>query len=149
VTHCPSAPRTALARTPLVRAVACGIVVGGVGGLGGCVPDPPSTFQSLAPNDRLDAIVEASGRTDHESLLGLVEQLDSDDPAARVLAIAALRKRTGKNFGYESADPAWRREPAVQQWREYAESGAGTPDGSAPGVVAESDPTTENGGGDG
>lgn len=137
-------PGSRAPRARLIRVLASLAGVSWLATLVACVPDPPHTFRSLAPNDRLDAIVEASDKTDHDSLLGLVDQLSSDDPAARVLAIAALRKRTGESFGYEPADPEWRREPAATRWREYARSLSPAPEGSPgePGaaVVERSEP---------
>ena len=53
-------------------------------------------------------------RTDDVSKTPLiVEQLDSDDPAVRFMAIAALKKLTGETYGYHYEDPPSLREPAI------------------------------------
>lgn len=76
-------------------------------------------FDSPAPTKRIDAIVGASELRDIESLGRLIEQLESEDPAARMLAIRALEKRTGSTLGYNHAAPRWERIEAVNRWIEY------------------------------
>ena len=60
----------------------------------------------------------------------IVEQLDSDDPAVRLIAIAALEKLTGETYGYHYDDPPFLREPAIERWVDYVnESVPEEPDG--------------------
>lgn len=87
--------------------------------LASCIPQPAPSFESESPNARLEAIVAASNASDDESLTKLVAQLDADDPAARVLAITALRKRTGETLGYRAQDSDWRRHEAFARWETY------------------------------
>ncbi|GJM17795.1 MAG: hypothetical protein DHS20C14_00080 [Phycisphaeraceae bacterium] len=101
----------------------------------GCLPKQHAAFDAPAPNKRLDAIVGAAGGTDQVSLDGLVGQLESTDPAARVLAIQALERRTGETLGYAHSDPAWKRRAAVDRWKKYAagkEQAAATPGSVSP-----------------
>ena len=51
----------------------------------------------------------------------LVEQLSSNDPAARLLAIRSLERLTGETFGYEHAGPEWARREAIGRWVSYVE----------------------------
>lgn len=89
------------------------------GAVGGCLPTEGASFEATAPNKRLDAIVLASSADDAASMGGLVGQLESSDPAARMLAIQALEKRTGMTLGYRHSDPEWKRRAAVDRWRKH------------------------------
>ncbi len=92
--------------------------------LSGCFPSQPASFDSPSPSKRLDAIVLASGKdADPRSLPRLVEQLDSQDPAARMLAIRALENRTGTTLGYIHTDPEWKRQESIERWLNFLESG--------------------------
>lgn len=88
----------------------------------GCFPSEKIGFDEPSPSKRLGAIVQASGDdADRGSLFRLVEQLDSQDPAARMLAIRALESRTGTTLGYTHTDPEWERQLAVERWVSYLE----------------------------
>lgn len=92
--------------------------------LAACLPSEKPGFDEPNPNRRLDAIVQASDPgADPATLRKLVEQLDSQDPAARMLAIRALEKRTGTTLGYIHTDPEWKRQEAVDRWIKYLETG--------------------------
>lgn len=92
--------------------------------VGGCLPASKVSFDSPDPNRRLDAIARAGeggeGDLDPGTLRALVGQLEATDPAARMLAIRALERRTGQTLGYDASDPEWKRTPAVRRWKEYA-----------------------------
>lgn len=96
-----------------------GSVVLGLGLTSGCVPDVKPGFDSPAPSKRIDAIVDASGLEDDESLVKLVEKLRSFDPAERMFAIRSLEIRTGETLGYDHAAPDWQRLEAFNRWIEY------------------------------
>lgn len=116
--------------------------------LGSCIPAPAPSFESESPNARLEAIAEASNATDETSLRKLVGQLDAEDPAARLMAITALQKRTGETFGYLAADPPWRRRAAIEQWKTYLDP---PPEAGGPGAEdseAEEPVPAEHEGGD-
>ena len=110
--------------------------------LGSCIPEPAPSFESESPNARLEAIAAAANATDETSLRKLVAQLDADDPAARLLAITALQKRTGETFGYLAADPGWRRHDAIERWNTYLDPDAG-PDAEPDAGPADQDPAAQ------
>jgi len=92
----------------------------------GCQPIQTG-FDSPAPTKRIDAIVQASELQDTDSLGRLIEQLESEDPAARMLAIRALEIRTGTTLGYDHAAPRWQRIEAVNRWINYLNEREATP----------------------
>ncbi|MBL4590955.1 MAG: hypothetical protein JKY96_03240 [Phycisphaerales bacterium] len=94
------------------------VVLGPALTLTGCQP-VQTGFDSPAPTKRIDAIVEASDLDDPQSLGKLIEQLESPDPAARMLAIRALEQRTGKTFGYNHAAPRWERIEPINAWFDH------------------------------
>jgi hypothetical protein len=111
---------------------AAGVLLAGLGGicsvlLGGCVPPVPQGLDSPDPNLRLQAIVRAAYEGSGEEVIpGLIDRLESLDPAARMLAIRALERRTGQTLGYHHADPVWKRRQAIADWRDWwAESRRG------------------------
>jgi hypothetical protein len=98
-------------------AAACALLIS-------CIPDEKAGFDEPGPSKRLEAIIQASGPdADPRSLPRLVEQLDSQDPAARMLAIRALENRTGETLGYVHTDPEWQRQEAIDRWMNYLETG--------------------------
>lgn len=95
----------------------------------GCIPTERAGFDAASPSRRLDAIVQASEPgSDPDTIARLVEQLDSQDPAARMLAIRALESRTGETKGYIHTDPEWKRQAAVDRWITSLEQGDFVPD---------------------
>lgn len=84
--------------------------------LAGCAT--PVGFDQPAEVKRQDAIIEAAATRDTSpaTMRGLIEQLDSFDPATRMLAILTLQRLTGETFGYDYSEPSWKREPAVEAW---------------------------------
>lgn len=98
-----------------------------------CVPRDRTGFDAIGPSHRLDAIVLAADQADDPSLQGLIQQLDSDDPAARLLAIRALEKRTGQTLDYRYDDPPWKRDAAVNRWMLWYQARDGVaPSGAGP-----------------
>lgn len=85
------------------------------GALAGC-PTIPTGLDSPDPNERIRSIL-ASGPAD---IPGLINQLDSADPAARFLARAKLVEQSGDDLGYDYRDPAWKRQEAIDRWRRWA-----------------------------
>jgi len=80
-------------------------------------------FDSANPAARMYAIEQAARTNDLAAIPRIVEQLDSDDPAVRSLAISALRKLTGETFGYRDFDPDDVRRQAVARWVKAIEDG--------------------------
>ena len=102
---------------PMLRmpTVACAAVL-----LGTACSSPPAAskggFDSPSPGARMYAIEDAIRQGDTSKTPELVEQLDSDDPAVRMLAISALERLTGENHGYYYDDPPYIRQAAIQRW---------------------------------
>ena len=94
--------------------------------LSGCIPSTPGGFDSPDPTSRLVAISEAGETADASAVPALIEQLESNDPGARLLAIRSLERITGETLGYDYAEPWWSRSRAVRRWRAWAaENGYG------------------------
>lgn len=83
------------------------------------MPQLRADFTSLSPAERARAIALA-GRTEDRSpptTKELIEELDSADPAIRMLAIGTLRNLwDGQTFGYDYAAPAHERRAAIAEW---------------------------------
>lgn len=90
-------------------------------GLSGCAsgrlrPD----FDSPYPTAKMYAIEQAvrDGQSDQKTILRIIEQLDSDDPAVRFVAISALERLTGDTHGYDHTAPRLERDKAIARWVE-------------------------------
>jgi HEAT repeat protein len=104
----------------LARGLLVALGVGLAGGLAGCTPDALSGgFDGPDPASRLHAARSAASGTDQRDLPELVELLDDDDPVVRWVAIGALRKRTGENFGYDHTAPRVEQQKAIERWKAY------------------------------
>jgi hypothetical protein len=105
--------------------------------LGSCGPAAiDGGFDSANPAAKMYAIEHAARDGDQSAIPDIVEQLDSDDPAVRSLAIAALKRITGQTFGYRDFDPPSQRREAIERWRAAIESGSvgGAPESFEPGM---------------
>ncbi len=84
-------------------------------------------FDSPQPAARIFATRRAAAETDpakiRAAMPGLIRNLESDDPAVRLLSAEALDELTGESYGYRYFDPEWLRTPAVHRWREAWERG--------------------------
>lgn len=102
--------------------------------LAGCGPAATDGgFDSANPAAKLYAIEYAAGANDRAAIPDLVEQLDSDDPAVRALAIATLQRLTGQTKGYRDFDPPDIRRQAIAQWVQAVRDGEfAAHDASAP-----------------
>ena len=87
-------------------------------------PSMEGGFDSPVPAARMQAIERAARAGDRSpaTLKRIVEQLDSDDPAVRLVAIGALERLTGETHGFRAYDPPIERRAAVRRWSEYVES---------------------------
>lgn len=82
-----------------------------------CSPKMVQGFDSPEPAARNVAIVQSVDQpATPATLRGLVSLLNSDDPATRLLAIAALERRTGQRLGYDPAAPDPERKEAIRAW---------------------------------
>lgn len=87
-----------------------------------CAPEPGRGFDDALPSARIDAIVEAARAGDRAAVRSLIEQLDSDDAAVRLVAIEALHRATGETHGYRQYDPPAERRAAVARWERWLET---------------------------
>ena len=113
------------------------VAIGFAGILTSCAgPGLEAGFDAPDPAARLHATVQAAAENDTTKLPQIVEQLDSDDPAVRMLAIYALERMTGEMLGYNFAAPESERRAAVEAWRRKvaAASNDRASDGSATSV---------------
>lgn len=102
---------------------------------GGCaLPAQRADFRSVDPQERSLATVQAR---DLRDVPGLIEELGSDDPAARMLANQALERVTGQSMAFDYAAPERKRAEAIDRWKEWARgvqqgpgSGSPTPGGA-------------------
>lgn len=79
-------------------------------------------FDSPQPAARIFATRRAAAETDpgkvRAAIPGLIRNLESDDPAVRLLSAEALYELTGETCGYRHYDPEWVRSPSVKRWSE-------------------------------
>lgn len=97
----------------------CAALAAALAGAAGCSSGTKPDLDSPVPAARIEAIGEASTRHDPAEIRSLIAQLDSDDPAVRVFAIASLEKVTGQRRGYDPADPERTRREAADRWQEW------------------------------
>lgn len=97
-----------------------------VAGLGmGCAPGASSGgFDNPNPSARLYAIEAAARDGDRSAIREIVEELDSDDPAVRLVAIESLEHLTGETYGYRPYDDRPERRDAIRRWVEAIETNA-------------------------
>ncbi|MCC7145997.1 MAG: HEAT repeat domain-containing protein [Phycisphaeraceae bacterium] len=79
-------------------------------------PASKGTFDSENPASRIYAIHRAGNQRDASAIPKLVESLDHDDPAVRMMAILALERITGQRLGYDPYAPEPDRRLAVDRW---------------------------------
>lgn len=77
------------------------------------------SFDSPDSAARLRAIQKAAAEDDRSSIPKLIEMLDSDDSAVRLLSIRTLESMTGQTLGYDPIAPSYERTPAVNRWQEW------------------------------
>ena len=81
-------------------------------------------FDSPSEAARTHAIEQAAHAGDLSAVAKIVEQLDADDPAIRMLAINVLHRLTGETYGFHHDDPLEKRHAAIQRWVNAVQSGA-------------------------
>lgn len=84
-----------------------------------CGPTVRPSFDSPEPAARNQAAVQAAERRDRSAVPHLVRMLDSDDPATRLVAGAALKRITGETLGYDPVGPESERREAIARWEAY------------------------------
>ncbi len=88
-----------------------------------CASPTAKSLHADDPAAKLSAIVHAGQTRDRTAIPDLVEQLESDDDAVRMLAINALERITGTRMGYNPYTTAEKRRPAVEKWIESVRQG--------------------------
>lgn len=73
--------------------------------------------------DRARAVVSVGEARDAEAVHRLVDLLEDRDVAVRMLAINALRRLCGQDYGYRHYDPLIDRAAAVRRWRDALRAG--------------------------
>ncbi|MGP1310426.1 MAG: hypothetical protein ACTS27_09540 [Phycisphaerales bacterium] len=86
---------------------------------GGCGSSSDPDLGADGPAERARDVAQAVESGDSQGIDGLIEALDSDDPAERMLAIGALNRLTGRTFGYDFAGSRSQREAAIDRWVEW------------------------------
>jgi hypothetical protein len=100
------------------------VVIAFLAVLAGC--GPPATeggFDGANSAARMYAIEHAARSGDRTAVRDIVQLLDSDDPAVRWLAIAALERLTGETYGYRHYDSTMQRRDAIARWVQALDSG--------------------------
>ena len=72
----------------------------------------------------MEAIANAARDGDRSALRRIIESLDSDDPAIRMLAISTLQRLTGQTMDYRPYDPPAQRQAAVERWVQAMQNGS-------------------------
>jgi len=81
-------------------------------------------FSPLTPDERILTACDAVARNDRSRIPDLIEGLESDDPAVRLMSVEALRRLTREQIGYDPYAPSWERRKGVENWMNAYESGA-------------------------
>ena len=106
---------------PLRWALAIGI--GGLAAWGvGCSASLPADFDAPDAGSRIRAVVASAQNPTEDDLRGMVDALESDDPALRTLAVAALERTAGERFGYHPWAAEGERREAIGRWRQWLAS---------------------------
>ncbi len=96
----------------------------------GCVASTPTggtIYQRLQNEDpavRNEAIVEAGNTKNAKTIPLLIDRLSDTESDARMFAGIALRKITGKNFGWRSWNSRIERDKAIRRWQQWAKKTA-------------------------
>lgn len=102
---------------PASAAVARIFAAGMLLALGSCGPAATAGgFDSANPAARMYAIEHAARSSNRAAIGRIVEQLDCDDPAVRLMAITTLKRLTGETYGYRDFDPPQVRREAIERW---------------------------------
>lgn len=106
-------------------------------GMGGCFgPGLGAGFDAPDPGARLHAVAQTARTNDRDNIPRLIDELDSDDPAMRMLSIRTLERLTGQTLGYDHTQPAFLRKEPIERWRTWlAQQGQASQNApSAPGA---------------
>ena len=76
-------------------------------------------LENADPSVRVRAIKWAGDSHNDQAVPLLVDRLMEEDSSVRFYSILALKRITGRDFGYDYKAPADERAQAVKRWREY------------------------------
>jgi HEAT repeat protein len=96
---------------------------------------PPASrgdLQADNPASRLYAIHRAGSTGDTSAIPALVESLDHDDPAVRMMAIEALHRLTGTRLDYNPYADLTQRRAAADTWEAAVREGRFDPGRDSP-----------------
>lgn len=115
----------------------------------GCAPSAiEGGFESPHPASRIYAARRAASAADpveaRKAIPHLIDALESDDPALRLIASDALWKLTGETYGYRYFDPEPVRLDAVDRWVEAWSNGRVSVLGQLPASGTPSEPATSS-----
>lgn len=83
------------------------------------LPAEDEGFTSREPASRVRAAALSNESSNQTTIRELIVTLDSDDPAARMVASASLRRQTGQDFGYSATAPEPARKAAADRWEAW------------------------------
>ena len=89
----------------------------------GCESSQRAAMESSDPAARVRGIIRATERSDQRAVSLIVDRLEDEDEAVRLVAITSLKKLTGEDRGYRPFDSLYRRDQAVQRWRAWLAGG--------------------------
>jgi hypothetical protein len=123
-------------RTPIqIALIAAGLSAAAI--LCACGSPGPDRLTSVDPAGRMNAAARAAAAGDVGAVPLLVEMLQSDDPAERMVAIGALERLTGERRGFAAPASPGSRAEAVARWYQWLESGEPARRGDGPPTVAQ------------
>ena len=85
--------------------------------------DRSGDIHSFDPLARGKACLAMGQANDPNAIPLLVDRLEDEDEAVRMLAIGALTRLTGMTLGYQYHTPSWKRAKAVRRWRAWIADG--------------------------
>lgn len=90
----------------------------------GCFePMSKGSFDSDNPATLLYATRRAGEQRDRSAVPRLIDLLDHDDPAIRLMSINALERITGERKAYDYKASIIERQPAIDRWRQAMRDG--------------------------
>lgn len=97
-------------------------------------------LQHEDPSVRIDAVMEAAEANDRSAVPLLVDRLTDQEVMVQAFAARALRRITGRDFGWNAWESPGDRAAAVEQWRNWLK-------GRTPGKagISSADADTESG----
>lgn len=108
-------------RSMPLRSGQAGVLAALIASGGACsAPARQADFASIDPSERSAAAAQAASARDASAVPDLIAMLESSDPAARMVAIAALERITGERLGFDPAGSRPDRQAAVRRWVRYA-----------------------------